>query len=142
MYQQGARLRVDGRLSFLSRQLSGTSVFSHRLLCVKTLLFGVSYKCSGFRTKSVRELAQSTTHDQNELEFGHGSWLQMIRGKHVLRIVIDKHFRVKDATGKYLQGDERCMEVVKSLLKLPLEHQPDDFNELYKLISTRVSQRI
>ena len=37
--------------------------------------------------------------DQNELEFGHGSWLKMIRGKHVLRVVIDKHFRVKDGTG-------------------------------------------
>ena len=36
---------------------------------------------------------------------------------------------------------ERCMEVVKSLLKLPLEDQPDDFNELYKLISARISKR-
>lgn len=79
--------------------------------------------------------------DQHELEFGRGSWLKMIRGKHVLRVVIDKCFRVKDATGKYLQGDERCMEVVKSLLKLPLEDQPGDFNELYKLISARVSKR-
>ncbi len=78
---------------------------------------------------------------QDELEFGYGSWLEMIRGKHVLRIVIDKCFRVKDATGTYLQGDERCMEVVKSLLKLPLEDQPRDFNELYKLISTRATKR-
>ncbi len=78
---------------------------------------------------------------QNELEFGHGSWLKMIKGKHVLPTVIDKCFRVEDATGKYLQGRERCMEVVKSLLKRPLEDQPDDFNELYKLISARVSKR-
>src|SRR5437588_1172799 len=58
---------------------------------------------------------------------GH-SWLKMIKGKHVLRTVIDKCFRVPDRTGKYLQGNERCMEVVKSLLKLPLEDQPSDFN--------------
>jgi hypothetical protein len=75
---------------------------------------------------------------QNKLEFGHGSWLEMIKGKHILRTVINKCFRVKDATGKSLQGDERCMEVVKSLLKLPLEDQPRDFKELHKLISTRV----
>ncbi len=79
--------------------------------------------------------------NRNELEFGHGSWLQMIRGKHILRIVIDKCFRVKDVAGKYLQGDERRMAVVKSLLKLPLEDQPGDFNELCKLISARVSNR-
>ena len=78
---------------------------------------------------------------QDELEFGHGSWLKMIKGKHVLRTVIDKCFRVPDRTGKYLQGNERCMEVVKSLLKLPLEYQPSDFNDLYKLISARVSKR-
>jgi hypothetical protein len=77
---------------------------------------------------------------QDELEFGHGSWLKMIKGKHVLPTVIDKCFRVKDAAGKYLQGRERCMEVVKSLLKLPLEDQPSDFNELYQLISARVSR--
>src|SRR5947199_8619553 len=40
--------------------LSGSSVFSHRLLYVQSLLFGVSYKCSWFRTKSVRESMQST----------------------------------------------------------------------------------
>lgn len=79
--------------------------------------------------------------DRSELEFGYGSWLKMIRGKYVLRVVIDKHFRIKDATGRYLQGDERCMEVVKSLLKLPLEDQPSDFKELYKLILARVSKR-
>jgi hypothetical protein len=78
---------------------------------------------------------------QDELEFGHGSWLEMIRGKHVLPTVIRKCFRVKDATGRNLQGKECCMEVVKGLLRLPLENQPADFNELYKLISTRVMKR-
>jgi hypothetical protein len=78
---------------------------------------------------------------QDELEFGRGSWLKMIKGKQVLPTVIDKCFRVPDRTGKYLQGNERCMEVVKSLLKLPLENQPSDFYELYKLISARVSKR-
>ena len=78
---------------------------------------------------------------QDKLAFGYGSWLKMIKGKHVLPTVIDKCFRVQDATGKYLQGNERCMAVVKSLLKLPLEHQPPDFYELYTLISARVSKR-
>lgn len=79
---------------------------------------------------------------QEELELGRGLWLEMIRGKHVLPVVIDKCFRVPDATGRYLQGNERCIEVVKSLLRLPLEAQPDDFKELHKLISARVTKRI
>jgi len=78
---------------------------------------------------------------QDELEFGHGSWLKMIKGKQVLPTVIDKCFRVKDAKGKPLQGKECRLKVVKSLLKLPLKDQPPDFNELYKLISARVSKR-
>lgn len=78
---------------------------------------------------------------QDKLEFEQGSWLEMIKGKYVLPTVINKCFRVKDAAGRYLQGKESRMEVVKSLLKLPLEHQPRDFNELYKLISTRVMKK-
>ncbi len=79
-----------------------------------------------------------------ELEFGRGSWLKLIRGKHVLPTVINyknKYFRVQNAEDKYLQGPERLIEVVKSLLKLPLEDQPNDFQELHKLISTRVLKR-
>lgn len=78
---------------------------------------------------------------QDELEFGHGSWLELIGGKYVLWKVIEKCFRVKDATGRYLQGKERRMEVVKGLLKLPLEDQPNDFQHLCELISARVSKR-
>jgi hypothetical protein len=78
---------------------------------------------------------------QDELEFGHGSWLEMVRGKCILPTVIDKCFRVQDAKGKYLQGKECRMEVVKSLLKLPLKDQPPDFNELYTLILARVLKR-
>ena len=43
-----------------SQELSGSSMFWILFLYTKALLFGVSYKCSGFRTKSVRELEQPT----------------------------------------------------------------------------------
>ncbi|MGA2496163.1 MAG: hypothetical protein ABSH20_00390, partial [Tepidisphaeraceae bacterium] len=75
---------------------------------------------------------------QNSVEFGHGMWLEMVRGKYVLPMVVDKCFRVPDAKGRQLQGEARLMEVVKDLLRLPLNEQPPDFQTLHRLISLHI----
>lgn len=93
-----------------------------------------SYPVTDHFTGVVEELFSG----QTELEFGKGSWLEMVKGKSVLHTIINTCFQVKDATGKLLQGSDRMTEVVRSLLKLPLEDQPDDFRELYRLIAGRV----
>jgi len=63
---------------------------------------------------------------QRELAFDCGCWLTMVKGKHVLPTVINNCFRVKDTKGKLLQGSDRLIEVVKDLVRLPLEVQPDN----------------
>lgn len=71
---------------------------------------------------------------QKALAYSHGSWLEMISGKEILNSVINHCFQVKGVR-RILQGDEARKEVIKDLLRLPLNEQPDDFQELHSLIS-------
>ena len=74
---------------------------------------------------------------QSSLDFAHGKWLTMISGKGMLPTIINRCFRVRGER-RAIQGNERLMEVVKSLLKLPLSEQPDDFVELHRLIAKQI----
>lgn len=76
---------------------------------------------------------------QSSLDFAHGSWLALVSGKDVLPTVINKCFQV-NVKRKILQGPERLMEVVRSLLKLDLQEQPDDFIELHGLMARQVKR--
>ncbi len=103
-----------------------------------------------FRTKISRNLQENeltrkfdTTLDQltrgnTSLEFGKGTWLEQMSGKEIFHTVANQCFKVKDRQGNLLQGREKWNEIVKDLLKKPLQDQPDDFRELYNLIDTRI----
>jgi len=114
------------------KQLLQKEEFTHKLLHVSEKLHQDSL------TQCFDDIVSNLFGGQSELEFGRGTWLDMVSGKILLHIVINKCFRVKDAKGRHLQGEQRLMEVVKELLKLSLENQPDDFQELYRLISKQV----
>lgn len=73
-----------------------------------------------------------------ELEYGQGKWLGMVSGKHIFPLIVNKCFQVRDANGQALQGVERLMEVVEDLLRLPVQEQPDDFQELHSLIAKQL----
>ncbi len=72
------------------------------------------------------------------LEFTHGQWLHVVRGKRVLPTVVNRCFRARDRTGTLLQGDVRQEEVMKALVRKPLDDQPDDFRQLHSLMSERI----
>lgn len=83
------------------------------------------------------EIVSKLFGGESELTYGKGSWLEMVSGKSLLPTVINRCFRVR-ARGNSLQGQERLMAVVKELLRLPLEEQPDDFKELHRLITQQI----
>jgi len=87
---------------------------------------------------SLRVTIRELLGDKDEPQWGEGNWLEQISGKEVLNVVVDRCFRVEDAGGKPLQGKKKLMEVVKDLLRLPLKDQPDDFQELHRLIMRQV----
>ncbi len=72
-------------------------------------------------------------------EFGHGTWQIMIKGKPIFPVLVTKYFKVKDNSGKDVQGKRKQVEVVKDLLRKPLKDQPNDFIELHRLILDRMS---
>lgn len=84
------------------------------------------------------EFLEQFTGDKETLEFGCGQWFELMRGKEVLPSIINHCFKVRDAQGKFLQGREKLNEVVKDLVRKPIEAQPNDFQRLYELISRRI----
>jgi hypothetical protein len=73
------------------------------------------------------------------LQFGTGCWHERLRGKDLLPSVIDRCFRVQDTNGRVVRGSDANMAVAKELVRLPLEQQPEDFKQLFQLISARVN---
>lgn len=89
----------------------------------------------GFLTDMFEKTVNMFLDGSPEPEYGQGKWLEMVSGKHIFKIIVNRCFQVRDAKGHALQGDERLKEVVKDLVRLPLQEQPDDFQELHRLIS-------
>ena len=73
------------------------------------------------------------------LQFGQGTWRDRMSGKEILRQVISKCFKVIDWQGNEAQGDQKYLEVIKNLIKLPIAEQPSDFKQLQILIKRRVN---
>ncbi|MBF0191507.1 MAG: DUF4435 domain-containing protein [Magnetococcales bacterium] len=73
------------------------------------------------------------------LQWNCGQWIDCLRGKPILSGIINTCFTVVDRHGMNLKGKEKINEVIKSLLRLPLNQQPNDFQQLHKLIMDRVN---
>ena len=71
---------------------------------------------------------------------GRGQWLEMVRGSKVLPEIVDSCFRVANLQGKPLQGDEKLRAILKDLLTRDLSRQPEDFQELHRLMDKQTRQ--
>lgn len=72
------------------------------------------------------------------LEWGKGRWLDLMRGKRILPQVVNQCFNVMDSAGKRIQGKEAIRFIVKELIRKPIDDQPADFRELFRIIEQRV----
>lgn len=84
------------------------------------------------------DLLEEWTGGRDPLEFGHGLWLERIRGKEVMPAVVSRCFRVANTEGEVLQGRPRELQLARALLQRPLAEQPHDLQELRRVIRTRV----
>ena len=90
--------------------------------------------------REFEKILMTMTSGKEPLEYGHGQWLELLKGKRILQQVVNsKCFKVKGAGGRDVQGKEKLLEIAKELIKKPLGKQPDDFQELYRLIMKRVN---
>jgi len=89
-------------------------------------------------TRRFEEILSDITGDKEPIEYGSGQWLERLRGKKILPTLINKYFQVKDARGASLKGKEKMKEVIRELLKKPVQEQPDDFQKLREVIFKRI----
>lgn len=85
------------------------------------------------------EFVQKLSGETLPLQYGCGTWLEQLSGKEIMKTIMNQCFQVQDGQGKYLQGEEKTKQVVKELLRLPLNQQPDDFQKLVDLLRGRIN---
>lgn len=73
------------------------------------------------------------------LTFASGCWASRMNGKEILRQTVNTCFAVKNAQGQNVQGDEKYIEVIKDLMRQDINNQPQDFQDLVRLIEARIS---
>lgn len=82
---------------------------------------------------------ETMTGGGEELGYGTGRWIEMIKGKKVLgRLLNSGGFDVRDAGGGRLTGKEMALEVVKELAVKNVDSRPADLADLQRMIQTRV----
>jgi hypothetical protein len=70
--------------------------------------------------------------------YGNGRWLELLPAKRILSEVVDRCCDVRDRDNCRVQGRDAIKKVVEDLLRLPLTDQPPDFQELYRLVQSKV----
>lgn len=85
------------------------------------------------------EVLQILLGGKQTLEFGAGEWLSLMSGKEIFRSIAGNVFQVLDASGNILQGREQNDEVAKGLLRMALDKQPADFQQLVGLLRNKIA---
>ena len=77
--------------------------------------------------------------DGEELIYGRGRWVEMVRGKKILaKMVNSNDFEVRDAEGRRVTGKEKAYEILRDLAVKDVPSRPSDLVELQRLIHRRV----
>lgn len=92
------------------------------------------------RQRLLDEVLDDLTGGKAELEYGSGTWLNLLSGKQIFRTIACTVFDVRNASNNRIQGQEQNNEVAKNLLKMPLGDQPDDFQQLVQLLKVKVQE--
>jgi hypothetical protein len=88
----------------------------------------------GIYARFVAELSGGTL----PLQYGLGTWLERMSGKEIFRVVANECFQVKTIANEQLQGKEKYQQIARDLVKLPLEQQPTDFQDIVGLLQARL----
>lgn len=90
--------------------------------------------------KRFNEYLNRMTGGQEQLAFGVGDWLHLLRGKKILSQVIHSEcFRVTANDGTNIQGKEKLNKIVKELIRINNHPLPEDFCILKEMIERKVN---
>jgi hypothetical protein len=74
------------------------------------------------------------------LQYASGDWLERMSGKEIFRAIANQCFEVKDLQGNFVTGKDKNKIIAKGLVRLPLQQQPSDFQELIRLLKNKVGE--
>jgi hypothetical protein len=74
------------------------------------------------------------------LQYGSGSWLELMSGKQIFKAIANQCFEVKSLQGQLVTGKDKNKIIAKELTRLPLAQQPADFQRLVSLLQNKVGR--
>jgi hypothetical protein len=113
-------------------KLGGLSAMSDKQVSVATVLEQDTVK------NRYSEFIEELSGGMTPLQYGLGSWLERMSGKEIFRVLANQCFEVKDLEGNLVKGKEQNKIIAKGLVKLPIQEQPQDFQNLVKLLQNKV----
>jgi hypothetical protein len=113
-------------------KLDGLSAMSEKQASVATVLEQDTVK------NRYSEFIEELSGGIIPLRYGLGSWLERMSGKEIFRVLANQCFEVKDLEGNLVKGKEQNKIIAKELVKLPIQEQPQDFQNLVKLLHNKV----
>jgi hypothetical protein len=113
-------------------KLGGLSAMSDKQVSVATVLEQDTVK------NRYSEFIEELSGGMTSLQYGLGSWLERMSGKEIFRVLANQCFEVKDLEGNLVKGKEQNKIIAKGLVKLPIKQQPQDFQNLVKLLQNKV----
>jgi hypothetical protein len=113
-------------------KLDGLSAMSEKQASVATVLEQDTVK------NRYSEFIEELSGGIIPLRYDLGSWLERMSGKEIFRVLANQCFEVKDLEGNLVKGKEQNKIIAKELVKLPIQEQPQDFQNLVKLLHNKV----
>lgn len=97
----------------------------------------VSKECSGSFIQELfeKQILEFSGNTDGKLSYGSGIWANLLNGKEVFSQLINTCFKVLDRNSQDLPPKEKQVEIMKDLVRHPLDKQPADFQLLYKLFA-------
>lgn len=94
---------------------------------------------SASRIGEMFEMTRERLVGGDRLELGKGLWIERMSGKSLFRQIVASHcFDVRDCEGKRVESQLKQREVVRELLRQDRATQPQDFQDLYRLLARAV----
>jgi hypothetical protein len=135
-FKQNWIMLFDNRDDFPSKDKAITKLISANEFSAFTDKVSNSVQEKSLIERFEKHLSE-ITGGNDSLDYGNGKWLELLPGKKKLNQIINDCFRVQYDDGKVPQGKEKLNVIIRYLLKMELNQQPSDFQELRELFVKR-----
>lgn len=128
-----------GEVNLFKKEQDGLLELENRLLILNSTLLTKPLRQNNI-AQIYANFLEELSGGQFPLKYNSGNWLQRMSGKEIFSILSNEYFEVKDASNKLLSGKEKNKQIAKQLVKLHIQEQPQDFQNLVNILKERIRQ--